>query len=421
MKRLLLWSLLLVVIGLPLALAGLAVLCLDDRPRYTRGVELDASQIERAKRILQAHDPRKMPDGVQRTFAIADQDLELALNYLLSQRGGGAVHIVAQAGMATLRASIPLPPNPFGSYLNVEGIASETSGLPGFEHVRIGRVTIPDFIVAFVFARALERLNETEVGQVAADTIRSVHFSDSRILVEYVWREDVPARLRQALLPPVEQARFEVYQRQLADITAWPQLPSKVSLVNLVVPLFELARKRTEAGENPVLENRTAIVALAFYVSGHGLSAIVPAARDWPRPRPLRVTLSARTDLSQHFSISAALAATAGDPLSDAIGVYKEVSDARGGSGFSFVDLAANRAGTVFGQRATASAAAAADLQRRVLAGIREEALMPPALDLPENLQHAEFVARFGGVGEPAYERVAREIERRIATLTLYR
>ena len=35
----------------------------------------------------------------------------------------------------------------------------------------------------------------------------------------------------------------------------------------------------------------------------------------------------------------------------DAIGVYKEVRDSRGGSGFSFNDMAANRAGTRFGLR----------------------------------------------------------------------
>ena len=62
--------------------------------------------------------------------------------------------------------------------------------------------------------------------------------------------------------------------------------------------------------------------------------------------------LQARPAGPRHLLISAARAAEGGGPLSDAIGVYKEVSDSRGGSGFSFNDLAADRAGTRLGLRA---------------------------------------------------------------------
>ena len=45
-----------------------------------------------------------------------------------------------------------------------------------------------------------------------------------------------------------------------------------------------------------------------------------------------------------------------------------------------------------------------------------------PALDgLPEFLPEAEFRRRYGGPGEPAYEKVAAEIERRLSQLALYR
>jgi hypothetical protein len=92
---------------------------------------------------------------------------------------------------------------------------------------------------------------------------------------------------------------------------------------------------------------------------------------------PRKVTLNGRTDSPQHFTISAALAAHAGSPLSDAIGLYKEVDDSRRGSGFSFNDLAADRAGTRFGDLATRSPASARQLQQRVAFGIREPDFMP--------------------------------------------
>ena len=54
--------------------------------------------------------------------------------------------------------------------------------------------------------------------------------------------------------------------------------------------------------------------------------------------------LAGRQDLAKHFAISAAISAHSGAPLADAIGLYKELEDARGGSGFSFDDLAAEPA-----------------------------------------------------------------------------
>jgi hypothetical protein len=54
-------------------------------------------------------------------------------------------------------------------------------------------------------------------------------------------------------------------------------------------------------------------------------------------------------------------------------------------------------------------------------AQVREKDIMPPAEDLPENMQAAEFNRRFGGVDTPEFKRMMAKIERRIAALPLYR
>ena len=140
--------------------------------------------------------------------------------------------------------------------------------------------------------------------------------------------------------------------------------------------MLRLAAERG-AGGDAQAENRAVIAVVAFYVNGKGLAAIVPAAKDWPRPSPRTVTLKGRTDSPQHFTVSAALAANAGGTAVDAIGLYREVDDSRRGSGFSFADIAADRAGTVFGEFATRSPDSARRLQQRVAAGVRESDLMP--------------------------------------------
>jgi len=419
MKRLLVWSLLLCIVVVPLVLVLAVVACFEDQPRHVRAAQLTPEQIGRARRILKAHDPRNARDGALRTISLPGEDLDLALNFLASQTGGSA-KVTLESDAILLWASIKAPPNPVGAYINVEAMAHPTSGLPEFDRLQIGRLPVPGLIANWLLARAIDRLNANEGGKAAMDSVKGVRVANGHLVVEYQWNEDLPERLRSALVPQAEQERLRAYHDRLVEVTANPRLARQVSLVDLIRPLVELSAGRS-ASADPVAENRAALVALAFYVNGRGLAAIVPGAKDWPRATPRKVTLAGRGDFSQHFTISAAIAATAGSPLSDAIGVYKEVEDSQGGSGFSFADIAADKAGTAFGQHAIRSTATGRLLQSRVRTGIVEADMMPRAADLPENMQEAEFKTRFGAVGAPPYQRMMAEIDRRVASLTLYR
>jgi hypothetical protein len=100
------------------------------------------------------------------------------------------------------------------------------------------------------------------------------------------------------------------------------------------------------------------------------------------------------------------------------VGLWKELADARrGGSGFSFNDLAADRAGTRFGELAVRDAAR---LQQRIAAGIGDADLLPPVNDLPEHLPQAEFDARYGGVGGAGYQRLLAVIESRLDAMPMF-
>ena len=138
-------------------------------------------------------------------------------------------------------------------------------------------------------------------------------------------------------------------------------------------------------------------------------------------PRACSVTLAGRHDSAQHYSISAALAATAGSPFADAVGLYKELEDSQGGSGFSFNDLAADRAGTRFGELATANPAGAHKAQSLARAAFAEAVIFPNVKDLPEDMRQEEFQRRFGGTGGTAYSRLAAEIEQRVGALAMFR
>ena len=420
MKRLLVRLSVLVLLGIPLAVGAAAYLCFQDQPLVHRAAEFKPEDVERAVRILEQHDPRRMKGGALRMLTIRGEDLDLVVNYLANQYGKGSSRIALQPGVLSLWASVEVPGCPLGRFVNVQATLHETAGMPAFDRLRIGRLPVPGWLGDWALAHAMRALGRSVEYQVAADTIRSVSIADGSVRMLYEWRDDLPARLGKVVLPPGESARLEFYQEQLAKYTRDAATPRSLSLADLMTPMLRLAAERGAAGDAQA-ESRAVIAVVAFYVNGKGLAAIVPGAKDWQRPSPRTVTLKGRTDSPQHFTVSAALAAHAGGPLSDAIGLYREVDDSRRGSGFSFADIAADRAGTVFGELATRSSESARRLQKRVAGGLRESDLMPEIADLPEYMPEAEFKRRFGGVGAPAYQQMMQDIERRVAACALYR
>jgi uncharacterized protein YfiM (DUF2279 family) len=212
--------------------------------------------------------------------------------------------------------------------------------------------------------------------------------------------------------------RLRAYHTRIVATTK--ALAPAASLADLVRPVMRLAESRSVAA-TAAAENRSAPIAIAFHVNGWPLHALVPEAREWPRAERRPLLLRGRGDLTQHFTVSAVIAAAAGTPVAAAAGLYKEIDDARQGSGFSFADLAADRAGTMFGETATRTGDSARRLQARISAGLSEGDLMPDITGLPDGLSEAEFTRRYGGVGAPAYNDIVNDIDRRISALALFR
>ena len=444
-------SLLLGLLGLTVALVvgvgAVLYFAIDSAPLVSGAASLTPAHIERAKRLLDRNDPRSMRPGVLRTITVSEEDLDLAVNYLANRFGNGSSKIELADGKAHARASVLLPPIPFmplipfipsSRFINIDAILGETAVLPQFDHLKIGQLRIPAFIANRILSASIARLQRSANYGAATDTIKNVSSRNGMLRVVYEWNDAVPDQLAAALVPVADQLRMQAYQARLVELTGPSGQPANppgyppnhpassrrahpkvgLPLSALVQGLFQLSAER---GGDAAAENRAAIIVMAFYVNGKGLGAIIPAARQWPVPSLRGVTLAGRSDLSQHFTISAALAATAGSPLADAVGLYKEVDDSRGGSGFSFNDIAADRAGTRFGELATGPDAGARKIQRLLLAGVRDADLLPEVKDLPEFLQEAEFKRRYGGIGGPAYTTVMKDIEQRIAALPLYR
>jgi hypothetical protein len=169
-----------------------------------------------------------------------------------------------------------------------------------------------------------------------------------------------------------------------------------------------------------VQHNRAAILALGIAVGDERLAryASLDPQGDLVR-EAIRLrkgtTLRGRADWPRHYALSAALAVLENPLVSDAAGLMKEQMDAlTHGSGFSFGDLAADRAGVRFAGAATRSEAAAQAMQARLRSGFSVDDFFPPAADLPENLTVEQFRDIYGSVGSQRYWRKIGEIEQRL-------
>ena len=102
------------------------------------------------------------------------------------------------------------------------------------------------------------------------------------------------------------------------------------------------------------------------------------------------------------------------------MGEEKELSDANGGSGFSFVDLTADKAGSRFGELATSTPENARKAQK-MMAEIKDYSdFMPEPRDLPEHMNDAEFKLRYESIDSPVYREISKEIDTRISNIPLY-
>lgn len=218
---------------------------------------------------------------------------------------------------------------------------------------------------------------------------------------------------RAGATPPAQRTTQTFYREELLRLQG-AGIGRDGRLSALLVPLFATAEMRSRNAD-PVAENLALLDVLAGWAGGR------------PAPDPangrladFRLTLAGRRDLARHFLVSAGLAARGETALSHLVGLIKEIADADGGTGFSFADIAADRAGAHFGATATGSPDGARGLQRRLAVGIDDAQLLPPVNDLPERLDRDMLRERFGAPGSESYQALVAEIDRRILALGLY-
>jgi len=404
---------------------------IESNPLVVSGEGLSIQDMERAKRLMQKNDPRKLKAGEIKDLQLTERDLNLLLLYALSYLPLAQdlkADVDLSSNFADVRLTLALPENPVGSYLNVSAVLSKSSESLAIEKLKIGAVTLPGWLMTPATRYAHRYLQHFDRYQGVAELVQAVkdfQLQENQLLLVYQWRPDVVKQLRaqgrDLLLSEADKERLLAYHEHLVKISRALEGPS-VSLTRYLQPLFRLARERTPPDGDAEAENRAVILILTLYVNRRHVGELLGPGEGerYPRPRQLKVTLMDRQDLPKHFLISAALTATADSGLANVLGVFKEIDDSRGGTGFSFADLAADRAGVRFAELATGSPQQARVLQRQMSEVMKEEEFMPRVDRLPEGIMELEFKRRYQDLDSAAYRLVKEEVERRVAACRIY-
>ncbi len=397
-------------------LAALVIYATDHRPAITNTWYLTSQDIQRAKEIVGTTRLRRR--GVKK-LVLNENDLNIAASYILKPFVNAYSRINLEPDKINFSFSIKLPKNILGNYLNINFSLYKQQGFPQIRNLSFGRLAIADEFAGLILENIIKHSQLNQYFILLGKHLKGITIKPNQIIITYFMTPASYIEAQNFLLEHAEENNiYAVYQRKLNEILRAHNRRTRLSLADLLKPLFQLASQRSTL-ETAIAENRAIIYIVSAYVNSREVFKFLSYDR---RRRPIiyRVYLYGRTDLAQHFMALAAITSSGSTYLAHLLGLEKEIFDSKGGSGFSFVDLAADRAGMYFGKMATSSPENALHFQK-AMAEIKDyRAFMPEARDLPERMNADEFRIRFQSVYSPAYQEVLKKIDARIKASPLY-
>jgi hypothetical protein len=386
--------------------------------------------------LFRGKNPKEIPPGEVRSVELTEHDVDVLLAWVLplvagENRAKGQIELGA-AGDATLELSVRVPGRGAAApYVNLIAGARPRlqAGRLRLEEPRqrLGRTELPPFLLRLLAPAAAGLLDhDRRIGPLLS-IVQTLAIDEDGLRVSYgraVWPSGMLAGLIWGEGSSGEM-RLEVSACAERLLDAAPRFPTGDARFGAAVEAAFAWAGEGPSSRSQVQRNRAALLALGVLLGHWRVQQFVGSVLDeddWRRASGLdETTLRGRRDWTKHFFVSGALTVLSAQAPSDGAGLLKEELDADGGSGFSFGDLAADRAGTSFALAATRDEAAARAVQERIAAGFRVDDFFPDATDLPEGIPDAELQSRYGGVGGPLYRDLSQEIERRLLRCAAYR
>ncbi len=420
-----------IIVKLIISLSILTLLCfliVSSSPIIDKNQDLAPADVQKAKDFVkQLHSKFTSPDEfIQVTLPKSDLD---------------AIMVVASYTIPQSRFEARL--SPFGvnilasKYLSISNIDLffnfNCLFVPGFDHFEIencslGSITFPGWLVKWVIETGTKLVFDKEVQKTLSKFVESGQIENDSIVFTTTKDANFKNSIKSSVsnIAPIMQSinnsndvnseRVLVYINKLQTIDQ-----SSSSLAFYVGSIFSFAQEQSTA-YNPVSENTAALWALAIVYGNNNFAKLIGLPDLTFSHINRNLTIKNRGDLRLHFLYSIVLEQVGKTAVGLSIGEIKELLDSnKGGSGFSFTDLAADKAGLMLSKFSTKDEYSAIKAQK-ILANIKDEAIFFPYIhDLLDGFTSKEFKDNFNKIGSPAYKVQEQRIDDRISRLPLYR
>ncbi|WP_239649886.1 hypothetical protein [Methylocucumis oryzae] len=162
-----------------------------------------------------------------------------------------------------------MPPNRIGKYLNITLALGNVDGnqLPTITKFKAGKLLLPSALAGWVIEFYIRHSALNNYFILATRPIKSVLITPEKISISYSPTLDTLIQAQQLLANNNTHAA-QLYQTQLNAIVERHDKKWRLSLAELLQPLFKLAYERSTL-ESAIEENRIVIFTVNNYVNQH--------------------------------------------------------------------------------------------------------------------------------------------------------
>jgi hypothetical protein len=162
-------------------------LMLDDAPAIEPPGEFRRTDLAWVKSLFQKHDPRRQTPDVVQSIQLDEAELNRLLNYAVELRRVNGIAAELTPGLATLTATLAVPPNPFGRYLNLTAEVAEVPGGIRIQSLQLGSLPVPGVLADGIARLAHRWLRRDETYATLAGAFSQVNFDENQATLDYRW------------------------------------------------------------------------------------------------------------------------------------------------------------------------------------------------------------------------------------------
>ena len=391
---------------------------------------ISAQEVVKAKKFVNSLTNQISLNAKNINISLSSEDLILLSHFISQTVPKLDIRLNLSAQQVYAVVSYEIDTLSIKKYVNASCIIIQQKNYVGVDECYVGKLSLPSALVEFLVMYFIKKIIPEEQLPHYQKLYQQITLTDNMIAVSLTNLTDLKSSVEKltnqlfdvakpfTLNSGVNNTQVEFY----INLIEKSQLKSN-SLAPYLIELFQNVEKYSNK-DDAIAENKAALWALVI-VFGNKKFANYLGENYQPKKDFKGKRIHNRQDLGLHFLYSIFLELTGEQYIAAKIGEYKELLDSnKGGSGFSFADLAADLAGIKLSKELTSNPKKGSKIIQQFAQisknNMLESMVFPSISGLPEGISEARFTEIYGNVNSDEYKKITQKINSRINQLYIY-